>query len=192
MTDTVGLRQRLRIETRAAHDVLDETLDLIDRPIALDEYARLLCRLHGVHQAIEPTLAAQLDPALVAGRSKLFAIEHDLHASGSCLAHHAPSRCDLMPPITSLGAALGALYVIEGSTLGGRLIARSIQRTLEIPSDACGYFNIYGASTGARWQQVCNALDRLSNPEVDSAAIKTAKQVFNGMTTWLAPSNWRT
>lgn len=192
MNAAASLRQQLRVRTREAHDVLDRTLDLFERPLTLTQYGRLLGRFRGVHLTIEPLLARQLGPALLKGRSKLPAIEHDLRACGFTLeAIHALPRCDLLPPIDTAAAALAALYVIEGSTLGGRLIARSVGENTSIPRDACRYFDIYGDLTGTRWRAVCDALDQCSDPNEQAQTVAAAIAIFDSLRRWLDAPTWR-
>ncbi|WP_296701380.1 biliverdin-producing heme oxygenase [Thiocapsa sp. UBA6158] len=62
--------------------------------------------------------------------------------------------------LTSFPQALGALYVLEGSTLGGQVILRHLEaRSAEIPTDATCFFSGHGAQTGAMWKSMVEALD---------------------------------
>lgn len=193
MSAVGSLRQRLRIETRKTHDALDQTLELIERPLTLTQYGRLLGRFLGIHLAVEPLLSRNLDPALMEGRSKLSALDHDLQACG-----FEPNEiqtfpvCDVLPTISNRATALGALYVIEGSTLGGRVIAQSIARNEQIPPHACRYFDIYGAQAGTRWRAVCDALEACDDQAMHIEAVTSAKLVFGSLTLWLDPISWRT
>jgi heme oxygenase len=46
------------------------------------------------------------------------------------------------------------MYVVEGSTLGGRYILRNIKSTLQLDENTgATYFNGYGADTSANWKQ---------------------------------------
>jgi len=99
------------------------TLDALATP---GGYAAALRALHAFHAAWEPAVwrapgvdAAGLDEI---GRRKLPLLERDLRALGI-----AP--CAVRPPAPRLpdaAAALGALYVLEGATLGGRVIHRHV------------------------------------------------------------------
>lgn len=187
LRDHGSLRERLRSETRPAHDALDQALDLIDRPIDLPGYARLLARFHGFHQVAEPALEAALPAGLTEGRSKLTALRHDLLACG--LDDHdvtALPRIVGLPPLVGRPEAMGALYVVEGSTLGGRLIGRHMQRNPAIPAEACHYFNVYGEQTGERWRTVCEALELVSDPATNDRAVATADTMFARLQHWLA------
>ena len=52
-------------------------------------------------------------------------------------------------------AFLGALYVLEGSTLGGRFIARHVESVLGLaPGAGDSYFQGHGEATGSLWREV--------------------------------------
>ncbi len=186
-----GLRERLRNETRAAHDALDGALDLLGAPPGLAQYRRLLERFHGFHRAMEPALAGWLDPALLRGRGKLPALEHDLRACGMRLEAMAGLPVAVLPPLGGRPEAMGAFYVSEGSTLGGRLISRHLRGNPAVPAEAHRYFNVYGEHTGERWREACAALDAPMATEDGDRAVKAAKAVFEVLLGWLAPAGWK-
>ena len=192
MIRTVPLRERLRRETRQAHDALDRSLDLMERPLSLPQFTRLLGRFHGLHRAIEPALTAILEPSLMAGRSKLAALQHDLRLCAAA-GHPRPRQPDVpdLPPLTDRADALGALYVIEGSTLGGRLIARHHRQQPDIPADALHYFNVYDGHGGEMWRAVCDILNAVDDPTETDRCVRTATAVFETTRTWLDPVHWR-
>lgn len=181
-----NLRERLRAETRPAHDALDRSLDLIERPLTRLEYTRLLARFYGFHQVTEPALESALDPSATTGRSKLPSLLHDLRACGVSEPELGMvALIDQLPPMISLPAALGALYVVEGSTLGGRLIGRHVKANPDMPEDSCRYFNVYGELTGERWRATCDTLEAASDPHTDDEAIETANAIFTRLHGWL-------
>jgi heme oxygenase (biliverdin-IX-beta and delta-forming) len=59
----------------------------------------------------------------------------------------------------SLAYALGYAYVIEGSTLGGRVILKQVGPALKLETSGTHFFTGYGADTGKYWkdflQQFC-------------------------------------
>ena len=132
-----------------------------------------------------------LEPSLLAGRGKLTALEHDLRLCGAQPADVITSAGPNLPPLTDRAAALGVLYVIEGSTLGGRLIARHLRQGGVIPADAFHYFEIYGADTGEMWRSVCRALDTIADPDGADRSVRTAIAMFGMVQAWMAPNDWR-
>jgi heme oxygenase len=82
---------------------------------------------------------------------------------------------------------LGARYVVEGSALGGRGLARRLDGLLG-PGTLAGrrFFSGHGAETGAVWR---GYLDRLSaapeTPAARAAAIEGATATFSIFEQWL-------
>ena len=77
------------------------------------------------------------------------------------------ARMSELPSIRSHQHALGALYVIEGSTLGGKIISKMISH--QIPStDGHGltFFNSYGDDTITMWERFKVILDDPGNLRV--------------------------
>ena len=184
-----GLRERLRNETRGAHDALDGALDLLGAPVTFAQYRHLLERFHGFHRALEPTLAVRLDAALLRGRSKLPALEHDLVACGMRLQEMTALPVAELPPLADQAEAMGAFYVAEGSTLGGRLIARHLRGNPSVPAEAQWYFNVYGEQTGERWREACAALE--ASVAHGERTVHAANAVFAALLGWMAPAGWK-
>ena len=185
-----GLRERLRRETRQAHDSLDASLDLIGPMLRLPQFIRLLGRFHALHRVVEPTLAALLEPSLLAGRGKLAALEHDLRVCGADPIDVVTLAGPNLPPLINRAAALGALYVIEGSTLGGRVIARHLRQAHVIPTDAFRYLEIYDGHAGEMWRNVCRALDTVCDPDDANHSVRSAIAMFEMVHTWMDRTHW--
>ena len=150
------LRDRLRCATQKAHEVLEGSLDLLHQPPEREYFVRLLVRFHGFHRIWDSAVARQL-PDTVLPRPRVVLIEHDLRALG--LNENAiRTICTLAPcaAATRLGdhpdTALGSAYVLEGSTLGGRVITEHLSEASWCPPGGLQYFNPYGDKTGSNWQ----------------------------------------
>ena len=78
---------------------------------------------------------------------------------------------EYLPRFGSYPEALGVLYVLEGSTLGGRVILRRVGSTLGVRETWAGrFFNGYGNNTGLMWSRVIRLLNE-SDLDVGDAAI---------------------
>lgn len=81
---------------------------------------------------------------------------------------------------SSRSAAVGTLYVIEGSSLGGRVLSKRLQESLGIgPNSGGRYFFGHGAETAAHWCAFLAWLDamRLDRAGAEAAA-SAARSVF--------------
>jgi len=58
----------------------------------------------------------------------------------------------------SIPFAMGILYVVEGSSLGGRFILKNLQSALGYEENGVTYFNGYGNKTGSSWKNFLNIL----------------------------------
>jgi heme oxygenase len=126
-----GLAAVLRERTRDAHEAVEAAFALDARLADRASYARLLLILRGVHLPAERMLArtegwADLRPRIdPASRARAAALDDDLRLLGVA-AGDVPAD----PAGVSLAHGLGCLYVLEGSALGGQIIARVARRRL--------------------------------------------------------------
>ncbi len=139
--------EQLRAATRSAHRALDHhplLAPLTRSPLTAGDYINALAALHGTQQAIECWLddfAPQADFP-----PRLADLQSDLAALG---ASPFPLMAEL-PKFDSDAQRIGAMYVIEGSNLGGIVIARLLDESL--PADVPRRF--FANSGGKRrWEK---------------------------------------
>ncbi len=176
------LLQRLRTETRAAHDALEQDLDWRTRVATPAGYRDLLQRWFGVYKVWEP-LAERLvgEPQFLAPRSRIGLLRQDLRQLGQ-----DDAALDALPrfdpgPVASAAAAFGGLYVLEGSSLGGQIVARHIAATQGLDA-ACAFYRGYGSATGQLWRGFC---DRLALVDDAEPVIAVARTTFVRLREWL-------
>jgi heme oxygenase len=151
----------LRAMTGPAHHALEGGLDLLNENLELDAYKTVLARFYGFWSGWQPQIADLLqDDAFLTPRRRLHLLAADLTALGVSNDELAAlPKC----PLTTLhdtAEALGSLYVMEGSTLGGKSIRRNIQRCLGTSIlSSCTYFNGFGADTEMMWKAFLVVLD---------------------------------
>ena len=147
------LRDRLRSATGKAHETLENTLNSLREPSEREYWVHLLIRFHGFHSIWESVLGRQL-PASVVPRPRLPLIERDLRALG--LDENDIRAIVPCTPAACLGdnpdVALGSVYVLEGSTLGGRVITRHLSKASWWPAGGLQFFVPYGDNTVSNWQ----------------------------------------
>ncbi|WP_367161563.1 biliverdin-producing heme oxygenase [Methylibium sp.] len=180
------LRQQLRDGTASLHRRLESALDMLTPPLQRGHYLRLLQRFHGFHALWEPSLTAWLAPDFRAHRCKLPLLRQDLLALGMVdAAIDALPVCRNATALSSTReAALGALYVIEGSTLGGKMISSHLLGAAWCPQAGLRYFNPYGNETGRRWSETLRCLSEAA-PSASPAILLGAQQTFGLLQVWL-------
>ncbi|MFD0934978.1 biliverdin-producing heme oxygenase, partial [Methylobacterium trifolii] len=130
------------------------------------------------------------DDAFLAPRLRLDALAADLRHLGlpedSLAALPRPDPVFLAGP----AAAMGALYVLEGSTLGGQVIGRHIAAQHGITGDGLAYYRAHGPRTGAMWAAFRARLDASSDePAGEEAVTESAIATFEAMRAWLCEAD---
>lgn len=184
----VNLLQRLKSETALAHDRIEQAFDLQARTSSKSAYRDLLARLYGFHAVWEPRVQAVLpDPELFRGRQKTGHLIDDLRALGmaDCDIGELP-LCRSLMPLHSSAEAIGSMYVIEGSTLGGAIIARHVERGLGCDRrNGCSYFRCYGEDVGPMWKTFGAKLLLLCRRGESDAVIASANRTFEVLQAWI-------
>jgi heme oxygenase len=181
-------RAALRAATDQAHQRLHGLpgfMALADGRIALPEYAALLRRKLGFHAALESRLDAVegLDALGIdlAARRRTHLLRADLEWLGAS----ADVPLAPLPALRGPAEAMGALYVGEGSTLGGRQLARALDGVLP-PGEAGRRFLLgHGARHGEMWRACCAAIERCgAEPEALAAMLRSAVATFAAFEEW--------
>jgi heme oxygenase len=95
--------------------------------------------------------------------------------------------CEDMAPMKSEGDFLGALYVVEGSTLGGQYIARALAPAVGVNRR---FFLGHGGEHSRLWRSFVARLDRLDAEPTEAAdAERSALAIFAAFERWM--SRWR-
>jgi len=184
--------KRLKLETAEWHSRIETLVPVFDREFTLVDYQRLLARFYGFYCPFEKAVGsvpgvARLLPDL-ADRFKVPALAADLRWLGSIEADlpRLP-QCSLLPRLDSISTLAGALYVTEGSTLGGQFITRHLRGSLGVVSGAGGsFFAGYGDRTGSRWKTFTAAVESWASPHNEAAMIQSALTTFRMLFIWLA------
>jgi heme oxygenase (biliverdin-IX-beta and delta-forming) len=183
-----NILERLKLETAAEHAAIEDAAGVLDPGLDLDRYRVYLERTFGFYQTVEEQLrrlevweALNL-PAME--REKLPLLAEDIVLLGN-LQPVSIRACTAPPAFASTAEAVGGAYVLEGSTLGGRLISRHVQDRFG-PDVARSFLECYGADTGAKWQSFRAALARYaSSGEIEDRIIAGAQQTFHAFRRWL-------
>jgi heme oxygenase (biliverdin-IX-beta and delta-forming) len=186
------LRFRLRDKTDAIHRRLDANLNALGMMRDRDGYRLSLRRFLGLFRPLEQHLSriawegSGIDFSL---RRKVHWLQYDLERLG--LPPEDPAQipdCRTVPNLSSIPEGLGALYVVEGATLGGQLISRQILSDLDIDATNGGrFFAAYGNDTGRLWREFVSVLDCYQPGTAAADAIeRTAISTFHCFESWMA------
>lgn len=95
--------------------------------------------------------------------------------------------CKDLPRIENVACALGAMYVLEGSTLGGRFISKMIAEKLDLPdTEGIRFFTGYGSHTSEKWDLFKDLLNNYTASNmVENEVIEAANQTFTKFKNWI-------
>ena len=178
--DVVGecaLRNVLRASTMPYHQALENAplmRAVSQANPSSDVYADYLSRQWLLHAPLERALGLYLDPATVSERLlKTAWLESDLRAMGQ----HLPTPRTIEVNLDGRDAAIGALYVLEGATLGLRSVVRRLPDTHPARQGAGRYMAAYGEQTGERWAMFLRQLEATA-PSGWPSACQAAQATF--------------
>jgi heme oxygenase len=183
-----ALREQLRHGVSDAHARLEGALDLIGRLSDRRHFLKVLEGFLGFHlvweQAIRRNAAVG---CFVEPRSRLPHLRRDLAALGRTNSEVA--RLPLCAEAAALASgapeAVGSIYVLEGSTLGGQVIGRGLAQAGWAPPGGLAYFNPYGGRTGEMWRGFGRWAEDMVPAEQRPAAVQGAQRTFAVLQRWL-------
>jgi heme oxygenase len=160
----------------------------------LADYRSLLALLLGLHETFEARMAIH-EPSAIVGwpaaapdEGRAARLRRDLAALGmSRLEIAALPRADLhLPALLDVDAGLGAAWVVEGSSLGGGVIAKWLAASLGIGPANGGAFFARAPGQTERWRLCCEAIEaRGADPRRRSAMLAAAEATFAAFLIWL-------
>jgi heme oxygenase (biliverdin-IX-beta and delta-forming) len=187
MTDDVLLR--LRTATAEDHERVERALDLMDGSLDRLRLVRAMTVLHGFWRAAEAGLDAwaaahpvDADRLLWPTRRRADLYAGDLRALGSAPAEAAPS----LPALRGTDDALGRMYVLEGSTLGGTFIDRHLAGLPDLSGVRLHAFSPYGERTGAMWAAYRRATrEHVASGGDPDRVVDAACDTFGALSEWV-------
>ena len=186
-----SILSRLRLETRREHEAVEQVLDLMGVSLTVQRYRHRLEQFYGFYapleqrlQARELTLPSNMRAALAARLNKTALLRQDLKYLGT-RPDTLPLCCNL-PPLGTQAEVLGCVYVMEGATLGGRMISQHIRTALGItPTTGGSFFEGYGGETGMMWQSMRHLLvNGASDIEAENTIVTNAATTFASLRCW--------
>lgn len=183
------LIDKVRTATNALHQSLDNSLiPYIHSIRSKEDYAALLLKFYGFFTPVYDSIDAFIqvdDLPDYPHRRKPGWILSDLK---DLEVDYSVQLCEQVPYINNNAAAFGALYVLEGSTLGGMIIRKMIAEKLHI-NKGLSFFSGYGKQTRERWDVFIRSLNDIDNHNIsDEMVIQAAVATFTLFKQWLQQS----
>ena len=165
--------------TKKAHIDLEKKVVIRLKAISNDsDYANFLKFFYAyfshLEKAISPFITTRLIPDYEKRRNSSF-LKNDIEAVGGTIDNLPATK---VPVIENHLEALGAMYVMEGSIMGGQIIVK-ILNTHGI-TKGVSFFSGYGEHTQMMWKSFTDVLNReASNEEQKKTMIRVANETFN-------------
>lgn len=150
------MQEILKQSTDTLHRSVEQRLAgvLFSPALTQLDYREILQGLYRAHRHLEQQIALfPTTAALLSARSKTALLRSDLQNLTITYGPAATSfTAPVLQPLRSQAEAWGALYVLEGSTLGGKVIASKLRRHTWLNDAHLQFFNCYGAKAAQKWQ----------------------------------------
>jgi heme oxygenase len=159
ITIAADFLEKLKSQTATAHKNLESlpvSASILSPKMEINDYCHYLSLMHDVHSGIEKTIYPLLENIIsdLKEREKTHLIDTDL----SFLKYKKDKNVPVFKKEEiNIPFALGILYVVEGSTLGGRFILKNVETVPGLDQQkGVSYFTGYGNKTGSCWKNFLN------------------------------------
>ncbi|WP_461453409.1 biliverdin-producing heme oxygenase [Mucilaginibacter sp.] len=180
------LHETLKSATKQNHDELERLMfvnDIMSGTLTLQQYKQILTTNYLVHKAYEAFLLDNLSPEVaqqlnIGKRQKLPALIADMQAVNIELPTVQNEEETAFEK--SNASILGAMYVLEGATLGGSVIVKRLKTNPELSTLNLdfNYYQVYGSELIPYWKTFCALLDQQGEDSYDDA-VNSAKKMFD-------------
>ncbi|HTF85944.1 MAG TPA: biliverdin-producing heme oxygenase [Cellvibrio sp.] len=182
----MSMMLHMKAETAVHHAQTESLLRerLFNKQLSQRCYCDVLNVFYTAYSSLESAIANfPLTAQLLKDRSKIELLKKDLIylRSASSVKVHYLSNPDL-PRVANEAAALGVIYVMEGSTLGGKIIISYLKKYDWMDVDLCGnFFSNYGDSRGRMWNEFGEIVNSFSSANQHAAThvVSGAKLAFD-------------
>ncbi|MEH3114611.1 biliverdin-producing heme oxygenase [Pedobacter terrae] len=172
------LSTNIKEATKVAHQNLEKQVVLKLKAIRNHaDYADLLKHFYAYFSHIEETIKPYITESILpdyAQRRNSAYIKADILELGSDISELPYTT---VPKIENAVQALGALYVLEGSIMGGSIIVKMLEKVGV--SKGVSFFSGYGEATGMMWGNFIAVLNNQAKTEQEEEqAITAANETF--------------
>ena len=188
--------ERLRNDTVHNHKILESNIllsNLMAEHLTVDTYKRIISKFYTYFLPLEERITPYFSDGKYipdfSERRKASTLLEDLRHYN--ISETTLDFCQYLPDIDTIGQAMGALYVLEGSTLGGKFISKRVQETIGAAPDAGAKFYYgYGVETGAYWKRFCGYLSSYAlDLGIQKEVVDSANNTFLKLNSWLDYKN---
>jgi heme oxygenase (biliverdin-IX-beta and delta-forming) len=190
--------KRIREHTQELHSRLETVVPVLQPDFTRAQYASLLEDFYGYYSGIQGMLRGYPDmpqpfPDWLDDKRVKW-LEADLTFLG--YSHHDIARlpvCHEVPILRTPASLVGAAYVFEGSSLGGQIMSRHLQKTWGLrPGAGATFFSAYGPETRTRWAAFTTLLGAQAAGSNETEIIDAAVYTLHSVYVWLSRNDHQT
>jgi len=184
---------KLRQKTSASHKQLEDneySKAILLPTVTLADYQTYIAKMYGVVVACERDIFPLINAVIpdLELRYKASFILKDLENTG-VETRFLQNLPEYHFTVSNAAEAMGVMYVLEGSTLGGKFLYKHINQFLGLDAqNGASYFWGYGQQTGLLWKTFIAALNGFAiledcGDEIISHAVQTFLKIDNWLGT---------
>lgn len=182
-----ALSSALKENTKEAHQALEAVIVKQIKGIrSREEYEQLLQKFYGYHVPLEEKFDQYFDNDTIpqySERRRADLILKDLANLGN--NNTSIPLAGNVPGIDSIAKALGAFYVLEGSTNGGSIVAGMLIKHAGLTPETTSFFYGYGDEK-TMWSSFKEKLDKYpADDQFREQVIGAANETFSKFKDWM-------
>ncbi len=182
------LSERLKASTKEIHASLEKSLvSRIKNLESGEDYNSLLQLFYGFYHPVNKLCGKFNFPQNVevsTHSDHVQMLDNDLTAMGK---RNFQKNNFIQPEINNYLQALGALYVMKGSMLGGKVISEMIRKKLGAVPDS--FFSSGGQEVNNTWQTFKQSIDTINDPDQQDSVVQGALNTFESFGDWINKYN---
>lgn len=150
-----------------------------------NDYGKLLSTLYDFYGPLEDRTLRFIPVEVlpdIASRKRADSLKKDMLELNYTYSARQPEN---IPAPQNMSHAVGTMYVTEGSTLGGSIIAGMLRRQLKLEDKGLSYFTAYGDQNMEKWQSFKRNFESRSGQLELNEVIQGANSTFIALQKWL-------
>jgi len=163
--------EKIKSQTRQYHDNIEKLAysnQIMNGSLNLEQYKSLISANYIFNKVVEEKLVSieelkNYELLEIDKRRKTAYLENDLVSININKNDLFKYEQNLSVEISNIFEAIGYLYLLEGSTLGGSVILKKIKRNKNINIKNFNFYGCYGEQTREKWLNFCQTLIKIAD-----------------------------
>lgn len=191
----ISCSKNLKLETKGVHSdaekLIIKKLTMIN---SVDDYIKFLKLYFGFFNPLEILTRKYISEEVLKDISERGNTNKIIDDIETCAGDNTILSAPSLPEVTNVLQAFGVMYVMEGSTLGGQIIAKMLRdKDIKIPNNGLSFFEGYKENTMTMWRSFTACVDEnFQTDEEINPIVLSAKNTFTKMKEWIIANDIQT